>query len=377
MKNLISILLIIFLSACSSGKKQFEKGNYENSVSTAINRLQKSPGNKKASETLRKAYPLAQNLHLTRIKQLTASQDRFKWDQIATSYSRLNQMYDEVWRCPSCLEILPNVKNFRNEYGAAANRAADERYNAGVEELAKGDRASAIDAYRHFQRVQELKPNYKDTPQKLEESKYYATLKVVIDQIPVHSRTLGLSHEFFQNRLYEFVERGGFNEFIRLYSPVEAEREGLEQPDHIIVMQFDDFVVGQTYFKEASRQITMDSVVVGSIEIDGENKDVYGTVEATYTDYSKYLDSRGILDLKIYDGRTDRILFQRKMSGNYQWLSEWASYKGDKRALTEEELERANQREAPSPPPQFLFEQFCGPIYDQAVGHIRSFYRGY
>lgn len=377
MKNFIPILLIIILSACSSGKKQFEKGNYETSVSTAINRLQKSPGNKKASETLRKAYPLAQNLHLTRIKQLKASQDRFKWDQIASSYSRLNLMYDEVWRCPSCLEVLPKIKNYRNEFEEASVLAADERYDAGVEELAKGDRASAIEAYRHFQRVQELRPNYKDTPQKLEESKFYATLKVVVDQIPVHSRSLGLSHEFFQNRLYEFIERGGFNEFVRFYSPAEADREGLDRPDHVIVMQFDDFVVGQTYFKESSRQISKDSVVVGSVEIDGEKRDVYGEVEAEYSDYSKYLDSKGILDLKIYDGRTDRILFQRKMSGQYRWLSEWASYKGDKRALTEEELERADQKEAASPPPQFLFEQFCKPIYDQAVGHIRGFYRGY
>lgn len=377
MKNFILLLFVLIMAACSSGKKQFEKGNYEASVSTAVKRLQKSPGNKKASETLRKAYPLAEKLHLTRVKQLKNSQDRFKWDQIATSYGRLNQMYDEVWRCPSCLDVLPKVKNYKNEYNDAAVLAADERYDAGVEELAKETRESAIDAYRHFQRVQNLRPNYKDTPQKLEESKYYATLKVIVDQIPVHSRTLGLSHEFFQNRLYEFVERGGFNEFVRLYSPTEANREGLDQPDHIIVMQFDDFVVGRTFFKESSRQITKDSVVVGSIEIDGEKRDVYGTVEAEYTDYSKYLDSRGLLDLKIYDARTDRILFQRKLSGSYQWLSEWANYKGDKKALTEEELERADQREAPSPPPQFLFEQFCGPIYDQAVGHIRGFYRGY
>lgn len=377
MKNLIPIIAIIFLSSCSSGKKQFEKGNYEASVSTAVNRLQKSPGNKKARATLKKAYPMAQKVHLNRIKSLRNSQDRFKWDMITASYGRLNQMYNEIWRCPACLEVLPNVQNYRSEFEDAAVLAADERYDAGIQELAKGTRESAIAAYRHFQRVQQLRPNYKDTPRKLEESRYYATLKVIVDQIPVHSRSLGLSHEFFQNQLYEFVQRGGLNEFVRFYSPAEADKEGLNQPDHIVVMQFDDFVVGQSYFKESSRQITKDSVVVGKVDIDGESKDVYGTVEAEYTEYSKYLDSRGLLDLKIYDARTNRILFQRKMAGDYQWLSQWASYQGDKRALSSEELERANSKEAPSPPPQFLFEQFCGPIYDQAVGHLRSFYRGY
>ncbi|SNS49402.1 hypothetical protein SAMN05421640_0383 [Ekhidna lutea] len=377
MKNLSYILILVVLCACSSGKKLFEKGDYEAAVSTAVNRLQKSPGNKKARSTLKKAYPMAQKVHLNRIKQLKSSQDRFKWDRIASSYGRLNQMYDEIWRCPACMEVFPKVENYRNEFNDAAVLAADERYDAGVLELAKGTRESAIDAYRHFQRVQELRPNYKDTPQKLEESKYYATLKVVIDQIPVHSRSLGLSHEFFQNRLYEFVERGRFNEFVRFYSPAEANNEGLDQPDHIVVMQFDDFVVGQSFMKESTKQLTKDSVVVGQVEIEGVTRDAYGTVEAEYTEFSKYLDSRGLLDMKIFDARTNKILFQRKMSGEYRWLSEWASFQGDKRALSNEQLLRSKQREAPAPPPQFLFEQFCAPIYDQAVGHIRSFYRGY
>ncbi|WP_425389846.1 hypothetical protein [Ekhidna sp.] len=377
MKHLIPLFLILVLSACSSGKKQFEKGNYEASVSTAVNRLQKSPGNKKARETLKKAYPMAQKVNLNRIKRLKSSQDRFKWDMITSSYARLNQMYEQIWRCPACLEILPNVQNYRSEFEQAAVLAADERYDAGIEELQKGTREAAIDAYGHFQRVQQLRPNYKDTPQKIEEARYYATLKVVIDQIPVHSRSLGLSHEFFQNQLYEFVQRGGFNEFVRFYSPVEANNEGLDQPDHVIVLQFDDFVVGQTYVKESTRQLKQDSVVVGTVDVDGETKDVYGTVEAEYTEYAKYLDSRGLLDMKIYDARTNKVLLQRKMPGEYQWLSEWASFNGDKRALSREQLAKINLKEAPSPPPQFLFEQFCSPIYDQAVGHIRRFYRNY
>ncbi len=65
------------------------------------------------------------------------------------------------------------------------------------------------------------------------------------------------------------------------------------------------------------------------------------------------------------------------MPGEFNWVSEWATYKGDKRALTDEELELSEYNEPTSPAPQFLFEQFWQPIYSQALGHIRNFYRSY
>lgn len=376
MKNFLLILSAFTILSCSSGKKQFEQGNYESAVNKSVNRLRNSPNNNKARETLKKAYPLAAKVHLTNIKQLKATQERFKWDGITTSYARLNGMYDLITRCPACMEVVPRVKNYRSEYNEASILAAEERYQAGIEELNKKDRASAKLAFKHFERVQSLQRNYKDTPQKIEDARFLATLHVVLDQIPVHSRSLGLSHEFFQNRLQEELARR-VNEFVRFYSPSEASRVRLDQPDHVVVLQFDDFVVGQVYEKESSKTVTRDSVVVGTTVVDDKSYDVFGTVEAEFISYTKYIDSRGLLDMRIIDARTDRVLFQRKMPGEFNWVSEWATYKGDKRALSEEELALTEYNEPPLPAPQFLFEQFCDPIYSQALGHLRSFYRDY
>ncbi len=374
MQKFIILLSLAVLWSCSSGKKQLEKGNYNSSIDRAVNRLQKSPNNRKAQETLRQAYDLSQQKHLRTVNQLMSSNARFKYDQIADAYDQLNWIHNRIWQCPACLKVIPNPKNYQNEFNDASIQAAEERYAAGVEELNKGTRESAMAAFRHFERTQYLRPNYKDTPAKLEVARERATLKVLLDQIPVHSRRFGLTHEFFQNRIYEFLDQNRLSEFVRFYSPIEAQRTGLSQPDHVVVMQFDDFVVGQTYIKEKTKDFTQDSVIVGQVNVGGETKDVYGKVKAEFTTFTKYLDSKGLLDLRIYDGRTDRILFQRKMPGQYQWISEWATFKGDERALTNEQLELAKQREIPPPDPQFLFAQFCNPIYSQASGHLRRFY---
>lgn len=376
MQKILILLSLVILVGCSSGKKQLEKGNYNASIEQAINRLKKSPNNKKAKATLKDAYVLSREVQTKNINRLKSSNEQFKWDKIADSYDQLTRIYDAVWKCPACIKVLPNIKSFRNEFNEASNLAASERYAAGMEELAKGTRQAGKLAFRHFERVQYLKLNYKDTHRKIVEARDLATLKVLVDQIPVHSRNFGLSHEFFQNRLNEFLDTRNISEFVRFYSPAEADRARLKL-DHVVVLQFDDFVVGQTYVKEHTREVSLDSVVVGTVKVGDETRDVYGTVEAEYTTFSKYLDSRGLLDMKIYDGRTDRILFQRKMPGQYQWVTEWATYKGDKRALTDEELKLTDLKEARSPSPQFLFQQFCEPIYSQASQHFRNFYRDY
>lgn len=377
MQKFIILLSLVTLLGCSSGKKQLQRGNYSASIEQAVKRLQNSPNNKKAQTTLREGYSLAQQKHLRNVDQQKSSNGRFKWDQIASSYDQMNWMYDKIWQCPACLKVIPNPKNYKSEFNDASTLAAEERYSAGVVELRKGTREAAKEAFYHFERAQYLKPNYKDTPQKISEARENATLKVLLDQIPVHSARFGLTHEFFQNRMYEFLDKNKLSEFVRFYSPDEAQRSGLNQPDHVVVMQFDDFVVGQTYVKEKTKDYTQDSIVVGQVEVEGAQRNVYGKVKVEYTTFSKYLDSKGLLDLKIYDGRTDRILFQRKMPGQYQWLSEWATFKGDDRALNEDQLELAKLREAPSPEPQFLFAQFTAPIYDQASDHLRRFYKKY
>ncbi len=60
MRNLcILVFIVLILSACSSGKKAYERGNYYEAVMQAIGRLRQNPDHKKSMETLRSSYPLA------------------------------------------------------------------------------------------------------------------------------------------------------------------------------------------------------------------------------------------------------------------------------------------------------------------------------
>jgi hypothetical protein len=377
MKKILFGILII-LSACTSGKRSLQKGNYEEAIFKAISRLRNSPGNKNASQTLRDGYPLTLEYHMNNIRNLQNSNQAFHYERVLDSYLKLNQIYEEIQRCPACKNIIPNAKVFYDEPNEIRHLAAQERYAAGDAAFKRDNtRNSAKDAYFHFIRVADLEPDFPDIQQRISDAKFAATLKVVFEQIPVHSRTYQLSNEFFQNQVNQFVSSERMNEFVRFYTPDEARATNLQRPDQIVRMQFDDFVVGQVLMKENTETIQRDSVIVGQVKVENVNKNVYGTVKAKYTLFQKTINSQGLMDLQIIDPNVNRVIYQEKMPGQFVWQSQWATFQGDERALNATQLKTCQTKEVPPPPPQQLFIEFCKPIYTQATGSLRRFYRNY
>jgi hypothetical protein len=105
--------------------------------------------------------------------------------------------------------------------------------------------------------------------------------------------------------------------------------------------------------------------------------DVYGTVKATLKTSEKSITGSGVLDFKILDNDTGKVITQEKMSSQYIWRISWASYNGDKKALSAEELEMVAQSNVTIPSPQFMFEEFTAPLYNQVISKVSSYYNNY
>jgi hypothetical protein len=380
-KPLIFLFILASLVACSSGKRALQKGNYDEAVLKAVNRLRSSPNNEKARQTLREGYDLSLQWHLDNVRQLQNSNTRFRWEGIAQNYDQLNMLYDEIRRCPGGLQVVGTPRQYLSEAADAKGQAAIERYNAGNELMAQAaqNRLVAKEAFGHFSIVEQLSPNYRDTRAKMDEARFYATLKVVVEQVTVGSRTFSLSNEFFQNKINEFLATNRrLNEFVRFYTPQEATVEKLKRPDHIIRLQFDDFVVGQTMLVSNSDNVTSkDSVKVGEVTVDGKKRAVYNKVSAKLTVNKKTVLSKGLMDMQIFEPTTNRVVFQNKMPGEFVWVNQWGNFNGDERALTNDQKQICNTRELMPPPPQDLFVEFCKPIYSQVTDQIRRYYQNY
>ena len=372
------VILGVLLGSCSSGKRALQRGDYAEAIDQAVNRLRQAPKNRKARSTLRKAYPLARNFYENQVAQHRNSQSPRKWENILYNYRILNQIYLDIQRCPACLKLIPKARNYQSEADAARQKAAHARYELGKQAMAQGSRESAKGAYQHFLAAKNLLNTYPKIDQAIMEAKEAATVQVILEKVPVYSQRYRISDEYFSNKMFEFLRANRrMSEFVEFYTPSEAVSQRLNQPDHVIQMQFDDFNVGQTYVKESSETIKRDSVVVGQVNVDSEERDVYGSVKATMTTFRKTVASNGVLDLKVYDARTKQLVSQEKFQGEFVWESEWGNYRGDERALTREQLEICELSEVSPPPAEDLFIEFSKPIYGRVTKYIRRFYRDY
>src|SRR5690606_23854314 len=103
----------------------------------------------------------------------------------------------------------------------------------------------------------------------------------------------------------------------------------------------------------------------------------YNTVKAKLVTYRKEVVSQGLLSMIVVDANTNGVLSHQKFNGGYTWVSNWASFSGDDRALSEQQLAMCKQRETQPPVPQELFLEFTRPLYDQLIPGIRRFYSAY
>ena len=378
MKNISRLRYFIYLSliilgGCTTGKNALQKGDYDASVAKAVSRLQNSPKNNEAMQVLKTAYDLALQDHLRKINEARMSTDLFRWESIMYDYQKINQLADDINSCPSCLTIVPAPAKYIKELADSRYNAAVARYNSGLDYLNQRNRLAAKKAYYEFEKVQNLQPNYKDVKAKLEDAYWAAVIRVVVQPIVLNKGPYKLSADYFQQQIDQFIGNYSRNKFVIFYGEDQATAQKII-PDQVLSLNFDDFIVGQTYVKERVEKIKRDSVIIGETRT---RKPIYGTVRATLSIFEKNISSSGLLDMTITDWQNKKIVRQQKFPGTYIWRDNWASYKGDDRALDKHQFAMTKRKEVLPPPPSALFLEFTKPIYSQLVDNISGFYNNY
>ena len=367
------IYLSILIVGCTTGKNALQKGDYDASVIKAVDRLRNSPKNAEALQVLPTAYQLAVDAHLRKIDEAKLSSDVLRWETVLYAYQQINRLSDEINSSPAALSVIVNPKKFVKEVEDSKYKAAEVRYTLGVNLLNENNRVSAKKAYYNFEKAQQLYPNYRGIKEKIEDAYWTAVLKVVVQPVLVNSSYYKLSNQYFQDQIDQFMANYQKNKFVLFYSEQQATKQKIV-PDQVLSLSFDDFIVGQTYVKERVEKIKRDSVVIGESRTGSK---VYGTVSATLSVFDKKVSSSGLLDLTITDWQTRKLVKRQKLPGTFVWQDSWATYKGDDRALSSQQLKMAKRKEILPPPPAALFVEFTKPIYAQLVEEVSSFYNRY
>lgn len=366
-------LTLWLMAACSSGLKAYQKGDYYKASVQAAERLRSKPTHQKAQTALANAYPMAVQNASRMINNALASGSISQVENIIGIYNDMNALADLIHRSPAALRIVPDPVEYHEELRSAHELAAELSYQAGIKAMAYGTLEQARVAYQHFQKTLQHIPAYKDAAAKLEQARYAATLRVVVVK-PVTGVRYALDAEFFYNRLMTDITKRSYKNLVRFYTPEEAGKLGMRDPHEVLVLNFEDFSVGNTKESSNTYEVKRDSVLVGTTKVNGVNRNVYGTVKATFTLNRIEIISQGILSVRILDPNTSKVIRHKNFAGTSVWRSEWAHFNGDERALNQEQKSLVGRKPLPPPPPQELFASFANPLYDDAARYINSMY---
>lgn len=372
------LLLLLLAGACNTAQKAYNRGDYEQAVRLSVNTLREDPRDRQARRVLVNAYNRAVEANLRDVETYGALEDPFRFERVAMAYDRLNTLHNRLDRCAVCDDLLPERRLYTDEWNDSRQKAAEARYELGLRQMQDESREESKKAVESFMVVERFVPGYRDTRARMEQALERATLHVVVEPMPEQPRALQGAQELFEQKLMESVSGNRMNRWVRFYTAGEAASNPPPYEDHVIRLAFESFAVGNTHSSSSTETLTSaDSVKVGETRIDGRLVEVFGKVSARYTAHRKTVASGGLLDIRILDRSTGRVILQDRIDGEFVWEHRWASFNGDERALNSEQRRLAEFRELPPPPPDVLFLEFTGPIHGRLTDRLRRFYAGY
>ncbi len=142
-KYLVIFLIPFILFSCSTGKKALQKGNYYTAISKAVERLKSDPDNEKAQQVLQEGYPLAIQWSQEELDIALTSNRAFKWERAINIMRETNHLSELIRSTPIARKIIIEPKSYTSELNMAFDKAANERYQAGLNFIDRETREDA------------------------------------------------------------------------------------------------------------------------------------------------------------------------------------------------------------------------------------------
>jgi hypothetical protein len=182
------IVGILFIMSCSSPEKLLQKGNYDALIEKSVKNLIKKPDSEEDANMLDKAYKLANDRDLERIKYLKMEGNPNTWDEMLGLYSSLKNRQASVRR------VLPlhmggrtiqyeNV-DYDAEIVAAKHKAADYYYNHGKKLMEGKTKESYRQANNEFRRAQDYSgDSYSDLVSLINQTRELGISRVLVSSM--------------------------------------------------------------------------------------------------------------------------------------------------------------------------------------------------
>jgi hypothetical protein len=364
----------VLFAGCKSASKAYNKGDYTDAIELGVKKLQKDPYDAETKDLVKSAYTYAVNQHEENIRVLSVSNNENKYEAILREYNKLQDMYNTIQGSPAAANAI-KPRNYNEYIQTYRDKAADVHLANAEKWMDEGTKPAFRNAYNEFRAALRYRDNMVIRA-KRDEAYNAALTKVLV--VPIqnyggYSYSSSYQLQQFQNEVMRTLSYNLGNDFVRFYSEWDLNNKNLE-PDQILEMNLGRIRIGQPYDQNNRREVSKEVVVKEIVHKPDSVTKQYGTVRAVITTTKRVLLSEGELYLSFRDTK-GRTLWSDRFTGQHRWQTEFSTYTGDERALSESDRNLINKANNQNNVPRE--EEIMNELYRQIQNDLSHRLRNY
>jgi hypothetical protein len=198
----VLVLLLLLLTACRSPEKLLQKGDYDSVIERITKKTVRGRADKDDKLLLDKAYRLANQYDLQRIKFLKTENNPENWEEIYKRYNALSRRQAEIQKVTPLnvgnRVITYDYTDYTKEIVEAKANVARFYYEKGLNNMKLQSKEGYRQAYYDFQKVHQYRvADYHDVNDLIEDAKFFGTTRVLL--LAVNTSGVRLPNEFYDN----------------------------------------------------------------------------------------------------------------------------------------------------------------------------------
>lgn len=364
MKTITSIVCVaLLLVSCNSVKRNqrfLAEGNYDQVLEIALRKLQRDPSGKKSeahTAFLEQAFNQLVIEDKARIDFLKRENSPSNTREIYYLYCDLGKRQERVSPLMNVTNLNLQLEDYNNDIITSKNNFADYLFTEGNQLLSRDTKLDARAAYENFEDLRNLQPDYPGVNKKLDEAHFLGTDFVFVS---LQNRSEQIIPFRLERELLDF-NTYGLNQF---WTEYHSRRDNNIEYNYGIDLLFRDILISperiseREYFREKKIKDGWEYMLDrnGNVKKDSLGNDLkqdkYITVTAriTYTEQTKAVSVTG--DVIYRDLLRNQQINRHPLGTEFIFENVFARFRGDERALTEEDLEFTNYDFFPFPPNQ-------------------------
>lgn len=351
----------LLLSGCGSTTKKLQQGNYDAVIDKTVKKLIRKPNAKDASE-MDRAYRLANERDLDRIRFLKMENNPNSYDEIFSRYNMLKERQRKI-RTVTPLDVEGKSYNYEYvDYDAemvnAKRKAADFFYNNGKSLLENAlQKQDFRDAYIQLSKASDYSGGqFERIDEMIFEAREKGVSRVIVEvanqaplQLPkqveedlISFDTRGLDNEWVEYHFKHVDDeiKYDYAVLVKLLS-IAVSPDGTKDEDEIFTKRISD---GFDYVLDANGNVMKDTAG-NDIKLQ-KFKDI--TCTLIETKQFKDVEIRGEVEILAMTP-TERLIQKEPFGASNQFDHSSARYAGDPAALTPEALEKTKAEKVPFP----------------------------